>query len=123
MKDLNSEFMKHIDIQFLEMRPEYAIGTIEIQEYHLNIHGYVHGGVYFTLADSTAGAVVHVTEGTWVTLNASFNYISAVKSGEIYAKATLVSMTRKTAVISVNVYQDETIPLCLGTFTMYRVNV
>ena len=88
----------------------------------LNVHNMVHGGVLFSLADSTAGASCVSFGKKVVTLNSSINYIKPMGVGKIIAKGEVVHKGNKTMVSNVNVYDSSTNSLlCTGTFTFFVI--
>lgn len=120
-KFMNQEgFDQNLAYNLIEATPTQAHLKLKIQDKHLNVHAYLHGGVYYGLSDAAAGFIVREIEGNWVTLNSSFNYLKAAKEGTIDIHAKRISKTSKLTVIEVNTYQDE-IHLTTGTFTMYRI--
>lgn len=114
-------FDKHLGYTYLNSDEFSSHLQLEIQDYHKNIHGYVHGGLYYSLSDAAAGFVVMEISGNWVTLNASINYIKAVNEGIIDVYATRISKTSKLAVIEVEVKSGSQL-LTKGTYTMYRID-
>ncbi|CAM3565918.1 PaaI family thioesterase [Erysipelothrix urinaevulpis] len=114
------DYMKHLGMSVVEAKEGYAHLEMEITPTSLNYFGYVHGGVYFSLSDTTAGYATHAYEGSYITLNSSINYLKGIQEGVLSAKATVLNKTRKTVVIDVKTYSNEI--LCTqATITMYRV--
>lgn len=113
-------FDETLDYEFVSANKEKAQLKLHIKKKHLNIYGYVHGGVYYSISDAASGYIVRKIEGNWVTLNSSFNYLKAVKEGMIEVHASLISLTSKLAVIEVITRQND-LKLSIGTFTMYRI--
>lgn len=58
MERLNSssQFLQSNDMRVTEVRHGFAKVEMIIDEQILNIHGFVHGGALFSLADTVAGA-------------------------------------------------------------------
>ena len=52
---VDNDYMRMLDMEFLEIRPGYAMGRIRLKQKHLNPYGSVHGGCLYSLADSVAG--------------------------------------------------------------------
>lgn len=114
-------FDKYLGYKIETVNEDSAILTLDIKSHHLNIHGYVHGGVYYSLSDAASGVVTTQHGENWVTLNSSINYLKGVKEGQLEVQAKLINKTRKTAIMEVNIYSNRTL-LTIGTFTMYLVN-
>ena len=60
MERLNSssQFLQSNDMRVTEVRHGFAKVEMIIDEQILNIHGFVHGGALFSLADTVAGAAI-----------------------------------------------------------------
>ncbi len=115
------DFMQYNHIDVLETDTGYAKAKVDLEAYHLNYYGYVHGGLYYTMADSIAGAVTHRYEGDYVTLNGNIQYMNAVKSGQIIGVGKTLQKTRKTVVVEVDLFDEHDRHLVRAMFTMYRV--
>lgn len=84
----------------------------------------VHGGVIFTLADTAMSMALISTlpAGTnFSTVEAKINYLAPVRSGEIFAEATILQQGRTIAVLESNLYNIDgekrrLIGKVLGTF-------
>lgn len=69
--------------------------------------GTLHGGVISTLVDHVPGAVLYpvIERGRWAaTTEFKVNLLAAVRGGSLEARSTVVSLTRRTAVVGV--YND-----------------
>lgn len=64
----SSQFLQSNDMQVIEVREGYAKVEMTIDEQILNVHGFVHGGALFSLADTAAGAASFATGRDSVTL-------------------------------------------------------
>lgn len=102
---------------------DYAEMEIEFTESLQNIYGYFHGGVYFALADHTAGLAAISNGHAYVTAAANINYMVAVNSGKLTAKAKVINRSGKLAIVDVSVYDDKDVLVNTCTFTMYKINV
>jgi uncharacterized protein (TIGR00369 family) len=49
------EFMKHINCRLTTIEPGFVIAEIELEHYHQQQIGFIHGGVTATIADVAAG--------------------------------------------------------------------
>lgn len=120
MNKFDQGFDKHLGYEVVSKDTTQAVISLHIQAIHQNIYGYVHGGVYFSLADVACGYIATENEGVWVTLNGSINYMKAVKEGILTITANTVSRSRKTIIIDVTIYCEDVL-LTKATFTMYQV--
>ncbi len=85
MERLNSssQFLQSNDMRVTEVRHGFAKVEMIIDEQILNIHGFVHGGALFSLADTVAGAASFATGRDSVTLTGTINYIKPGRGGKL----------------------------------------
>jgi len=85
----------------------------------LNPFGTLHGGVVSALVDHVLGAVLYpvIERGRWAaTTEYKLNLLAAVHTGRVRADSTIVALTRRTAVVQVEVHNDDTLcALAQGT--------
>lgn len=115
----NSQYLQSNDMKVTELRRGYARVEMIIDQQILNVHGFVHGGALFSLADTAAGAASFATGRDSVTLNGSINYIKPGKGGKLIGVATEISAGRTTGVYEVFIYNDASVLLSRATFTMF----
>lgn len=81
----NDRYAKHSGIRLVEAEPGRAVVEMEVQEFHLNSVGVVHGGALFTLADF-AFAVASNSHGQMsLAVNITMNFIKATTGGTLRA--------------------------------------
>jgi 1,4-dihydroxy-2-naphthoyl-CoA hydrolase len=76
---------------------------------HCTAGGVLHGGYLMTLADAAAAtlAFLNLPQGaTTATIEAKTNFLTAVRSGHVTARAELVHVGRRTIVVQVDVRDD-----------------
>ncbi|TGY67365.1 PaaI family thioesterase [Dubosiella muris] len=115
----SSQYLQSNDMKVVDIDRGFARVEMIIDEHILNIHGFVHGGALFSLADTVAGAASFATGRDSVTLTGSINYIKPGKGGKLIGVATEISAGRTTGVYEVFIYNDEQVLLCRATFTMF----
>lgn len=115
----SSQYLQSNDMKVVDIDRGFARVEMIIDEHILNIHGFVHGGALFSLADTVAGAASFATGRDSVTLTGSINYIKPGKGGKLIGVATEISAGRTTGVYEVFIYNDEQVLLCHATFTMF----
>ena len=121
MERLNSSsmFLQSNDMRVTEVRQGYAKVEMIIDEQILNIHGFVHGGALFSLADTVAGAASFATGRDSVTLTGTINYIKPGRGGKLIGIAQEISRGRTTGVYEVFIFNDHNTLLSKATFTMF----
>ena len=91
----------------------------------MNPHGVVHGGVIYTLVDyAMGGALTSLLEPgeRCATLEVKINYLAAAVSGNLRAEASVVSRSRRVAVMEARVYADAQRLIALATGSFYIQN-
>jgi acyl-CoA thioesterase len=100
-------FAQHAGIDLLECSPGYAKCKVEIQEYHLNGAGVVHGAVLFTLADLSCAAATNTYGQVALSIENHISYFQKSTSGIIYATAKIKSKSNKLITCTVDIIDSE----------------
>ena len=69
----------------------------------------LHGGVLAALCDHVLGTVLYpvIPRGAWAaTTEFKINYLAAVTTGALDARATIISLTKRTAVVRIDVENE-----------------
>ena len=115
----SSQFLQSNDMHVVEVKEGYAKVEMIIDEQILNVHGFVHGGALYSLADTAAGAASFATGRDSVTLSGTINYITPGKGGKLIGIAQEISAGRTTGVYEVFIFNDQEILLSRATFTLF----
>lgn len=116
-------FKNYIGLKTIKQTEDYAEMEIDFNDDLKNIYGYYHGGVYFALADHTAGMAAISNGDAFVTAAANINYMVAVNEGKLTAKAKVINRSGKLAIVDVSIYNDANVLVNTCTFTMYKITV
>src|SRR5438105_993106 len=109
-------FSRHICTQVERVAPGQADVHIDVQEFHLNGNGTLHGGVYATLIDNAMGiAVSALVRVRTATTQMNVHFLGPVSAGRIRCHADVVHRTRRTATAEAKVYDDAGNLVALGT--------
>lgn len=113
-------FARGVGIELLEVSPGRARVRMEIREQHMNSHRTVHGGVIFTLAD-TAFALASNSHGIpAAAINAHISYLTAARSGTLYAEAEEYTRNPKLASYTVRVSSETGEKIAIFQGMVYR---
>ncbi len=115
----NSQYLQSNDMKVIELWEGHARVEMLIDEQILNVHGFVHGGALFSLADTAAGAASFASGRDSVTLNGCIHYMKPGKGGKLIGVASEISRGRTTGVYEVFIYNDASTLLSHATFTMF----
>ena len=109
----------YLGLRTVEMGPARMVAELDIRDDLLNPFGSAHGGVIAGLVDHVLGSVLYpvIERGQWAaTTEFKINLLAAVRGGTLRAEATIISMTKRTAVVQIEVTNDGTLAaLAQGT--------
>ncbi len=95
--------------------------TMEAADPVKNLYGTVHGGAYFTLADSCAGMTARLDGNYYVTQHASVSFLSPAMSGTLTARGKVIKRGGKTCLVEVIITDEADRPVFHGTFSFFRI--
>ena len=114
--DRTATFEGHVGTQIGEVRPGQASLYIDIEPFHLNGNGTLHGGVYATLIDNAMGfAVAALARVRIATTQMNVHFLGPISSGRITCTAEVVHRTRRTATAEAKVRAADGTLLAMGT--------
>lgn len=114
---------KFLDARIVEVTPGRLVATVAVRPELLTPFGSLHGGVIAALVDHVLGCVLypHIPRGAWAaTTEFKVNYLSAVREGELRAEATILALTKRTAVVRIEVANGDRLA-CLAQGTVLIV--
>lgn len=108
----NNPFMayNHIEITRIdkdESGDYRAEVRVVLRPESMNLHGAVHGGLLYGLADCAAGIAARCDGNDYVTQSAHVNFLRNTKQGTVYALARVVRRGRHMVVLHVAVRDAE----------------
>jgi uncharacterized protein (TIGR00369 family) len=110
----------YLGIRITETWPGGMRGDVAVRDELLNPFGNLHGGVLAGLCDHLLGTVCYpvIPRGAWAaTTEFKLNYLAPVTGGTLQASAQIVSLTKRTAVVRIEVDNDGR-PVCLAQGTV-----
>ncbi len=112
----------YLGIRFTTVEPGRCVAELEVGEHLLNPFGAAHGAVLASLVDHVLGSAVFpiVPRGTWpATLEYKINYLAPTRLGRLRATGRVVSLSTRTAVVSVECENDgRLVGTALGTLAL-----
>lgn len=113
-------FAAFIGIKLIEVKPGYAIASMEITEKHLNAVNIVQGGVIFTLADFAFAAASNSHGQVSLGINASISYFQPPKGKFLTAEAKEIFVNKKIASYSIDIFDENRAIVAIFTGMVYR---
>ncbi len=110
---------QYLGVRFLEFGPGTLVAEMPVREELITPVSALHGGVMAGLVDHVLGCVLYplMRPGQWAaTTEFKLNYLAAVRGGTLRAESRVISLTRRTAVVQVHVWNEGTLAaLAQGT--------
>ena len=99
-------------IKVTSIKEGYAEGEIEIQEYHLNPRGTIHGGLLYVLTDTIGGLATRTVNGmnafVPATASSSISYLKpTIAIKKLIAKANVVKFGKRLSVVQIEVFDEK----------------
>ena len=110
----------YLGVRFVEMAAGRLVASMPIRDELLTPFGTLHGGVMAGLVDHVLGCVLYplMQRGQWAaTTEFKLNYLAPVRGGTLVAESTVVSFTKRTAVVRVEVTNEEQL-VCVAQGTL-----
>lgn len=122
-RDSKNMFTKEMGIRTVEIAEGYAKVELQVRSEHRNMHGSVHGGCLFTLADTVGGAAVASYGKYATTVNANINYLRpAVDSELLIAEAREIKRGKKISVYNIEIGDEQGRLLAQGSFSYFNLD-
>ena len=111
-----------LKLKFLEIEAGKLVCEMPVTDEVITMIGNMHGGCISALCDHVLGSVMYpvMPEGYWAaTTEFKINLMAPVSKGTCIATAEIVSMSRRLAVVSIRVEnEDRLVALAQGTCTI-----
>jgi acyl-CoA thioesterase len=117
-------FVEHVGLRIEEHGADHSVCKLDVENYHLNSTGVVHGGVLFTLADTGMGAALYPTlaiDEICATIEIKINYFKPVHSGLMICTSQIVNRGNSIANIESCVTSGEVlVAKANGSFSIFK---
>jgi uncharacterized protein (TIGR00369 family) len=113
---------QYLGVRTVDVGPGTMVAELDVRPDLLNPFGTAHGGVLASLVDHVLGAVLYplIPRGAWAaTTEFKLNLLAPARDGVLRARSQVMSMTKRTAVVRIDVANNERIVgLAQGTVTI-----
>ncbi len=114
----------YLGMRITDVGPGRLVAELDVRdEFHTPFET-LHGGVMAAFVDHVLGCVLYplLQRGQWAaTTEFKLNYLASVRDGTLVAESRVVSLTRRTAVVAVEVRNRERLA-CLAQGTLLVVD-
>lgn len=114
----NDLFSKWLGIKILDVKEGYSKTQMEVREEMMNGLGIVHGGIAFSLADSTFAFACNNRNNLSVALDTSINFLKPVHVGDtLIAEAKEIHNGKSTGLYHITIFnqRDHLVAVFKGT--------
>ena len=117
----NDLFSKWLGIQILEIKEGYSKTSMKVREEMINGLGIVHGGIAFSLADSTFAFACNNRNNLSVALDTSINFLKPVHVGDtLIAEAKEIHNGKTTGLYHITIYNQRNHIVAVFKGTCFR---
>ncbi|MBQ0078602.1 MAG: PaaI family thioesterase [Eubacterium sp.] len=103
----NNPFMYHNHIEQVEVSQDHCRVKVTLQPESMNLNGYVHGGLIYSMADVVCGIHSRTDGCRYVTQSSHINFLRNTQSGEIFCDTEIVKRGRTLVIIHFQVTDDK----------------
>jgi 1,4-dihydroxy-2-naphthoyl-CoA hydrolase len=100
----------YLGIRHVEVGPGLLRAELHVRDELMTPFGNLHGGVLAALCDHVLGTVLYpvIARGAWAaTTEFKLNYLAPITRGALLATASIVSLTKRTAVVRIDVENED----------------
>jgi len=124
MKDIVFPFLEHTGASLKNFSKGKAEVELDVQPYHLQHKGFVHGGVISTLMDNTGwyAAVSNLEDGfTAVTMEIKINYLKPALGKYLVASAAIKRQGSTTSFVTIELHDEGAlVAYATGTYALIK---
>lgn len=123
LKELrNVGFNREVGIVTAAISEGYARVEVEIGSQHVNPIGSVHGGVLFTIADTTAGAAATSRGRYMTTMSSSMNFLRpAIGCKKLTGESREIKVGKQVCVYEVTITDETGREIAVATMTFHAI--
>lgn len=118
-------FCDLIGLKFTSVKDGISICKVKITRKLLNPHGFVHGGVLYTMADTGMGAALYTLidpQEICATVQLDIHYFEALSSGLLKCTTRIVRRTRRLATLESEISNShKLVARAIGTYYIMRL--
>ena len=113
-----------IGLKFTRLESGYSQCTLEVVDKLLNPHEVVHGGVLYSMADTSMGAAAYTKlekNELCATIEVKINYFKPVKGGILTCNTKVIHQGKKIVTLDSEVLNNgEIVAKALGTYSIFK---
>ena len=112
-----------IGLTFTNLKKGYSQCTLKIDKKLMNPHGFLHGGIMYSMADTGMGAALYSLleeKESCATIEVKINYFKPVSSGALFCNTKVVYKGRSISALESEIINNEKlVAKATGTFSIF----
>lgn len=116
----HDSFAKNLDIQLLEVGPDYGVALMPLDTRHRNSMGHAHGGAIFSLADMAFASVCTANGYYHVNAQSSISYLEPGRIGPLRGEARKIRTGKRLGTFEVRITDSDGTLVAVATITGYN---
>jgi 1,4-dihydroxy-2-naphthoyl-CoA hydrolase len=112
----------HLDIQFIELGPDFLKGRMPVDDRTRQPHGILHGGASVALAETLgsvgAGLVIDPDKYRAVGQEINANHVRAVAEGSVFGTARPLHLGKRSHVWDIRIVNEQEKLVCVSRLTV-----
>lgn len=114
----NNPYMNYNHIEIVSAGMDSSTVKVDLQPESMNLNGYVHGGLLYSLADCVTGITARMDGRNYVTQSAHINFLSNVTGGSIFCTSEVIRRGHRVIVQHVKIRDEKDHLLADGSVDM-----
>lgn len=123
-KHVEGSFSDFLDMTILKYRKGYCLSKFAIKPCYLNPLGSIHGGLLFTIADTTAGmaSLILGEKSTVTTINGGMQFLNPALNDDIlYVEANVLKSGKRICYTDAVIKGEDGTIYAKGSYTFARI--
>ncbi len=120
------DFIQLLGLRVTDRRENEARFELDVKPELLNPYGILHGGIVYSLADTSMGGVLSpaLSDNERVaTIEVKINYLAPVREGTVHCVTRVLHRGKRVAALESDVYNgDRMVAKALGSFAIFEVS-
>ena len=118
-----SGYIRHLSIEILELRNDFAKGRMPFDEKYCNPYGSMHGGALYSLADTIAGTLADYAGCDVTTVEGGMHFLESARDTEyVYCEAVMKRCGKHLVTVDAQLKDDAGKLFACGTSTFFRLS-
>lgn len=114
-----------IGLMFTKLEKGYSLCTLDVEKKLMNPHGFLHGGVMYSMADTGMGAALYSLleeNELCATVEVKIAYFKPIKDGTLICETKVIHKGKNISVLESEIMNNEhLVSKAIGTFSIFKI--